>query len=58
MKRFNIHIVRSKNFKKEQENYMYRVIHGIKVNEPIDKYNHLWDASGYACQHELRINLK
>ena len=54
MKRFKIHIVRNLNFRKEQENYKYRVIQGIKLNEPEDKWNHLWDASGYACQHELR----
>ena len=54
VKRYKIHIVRDPNFRKEQENYRYRVIQGITLNEPIDKYNHLWDATGGACQHELR----
>lgn len=54
MNRFNIHIVYSPEFKKEQENYCYRTIHGIAVNEPIDKFNHAFDASRYFCLSELR----
>lgn len=45
--KFNIHIVRDSDFRKEQENYKYREINGIKLNEPIDKFNHLWDATRY-----------
>lgn len=54
--RYNIHIVRDSDFEKEQKNYFYREINGIKTNEPDpnSKYCHLWDATGYACQHELR----
>jgi phage terminase large subunit len=54
IKRFKIHIVRDPDFKKEQENYRYRLINGIKLNQPVDDNNHLWDAVGYMCQHELR----
>lgn len=54
IKRYKIHIVKNADFRKEQENYRYRVIQGITLNEPVDAYNHLWDATGYACQHELR----
>lgn len=54
MKRYNIHLVRDIDVRKEQENYIYKEINGIRLNEPIDNYNHFWDASGYACQHELR----
>jgi PBSX family phage terminase large subunit len=52
--RFNIHIVHNLNAKKEQENYMWRLIQGIKVNEPVDAYNHMWDALRYAAFMELR----
>jgi PBSX family phage terminase large subunit len=54
IKRYKIHIVRDPDFKKEQENYRYRMINGIKLNEPIDGYDHLFSGCGYACQHELR----
>lgn len=56
IKRYKIHIVKSENFIKEQENYKYRTVQGIQTNEPVDAFNHLWDATGYACQHELRDN--
>lgn len=57
IKRYDLHIVYSKEAKIEQENYSYRVIHGIQIEEPIDKFNHFWDALGYAVQHELRHEL-
>lgn len=53
MKRFSLNIVNCDDFKTEQANYAWRTIQGIMINEPIDKYNHLWDASRYACQMEL-----
>lgn len=53
MKRFSLNIVKSDNWRKEQANYAWRTINGIQVNEPIDGYNHLWDASRYGCQMEL-----
>ena len=57
IKRYDLYIVYSKEAKIEQENYSYRVIHGIQIEEPIDKFNHFWDALGYAVQHELRHEL-
>lgn len=53
MKRYRLNIVRSVNFKKEAENYKWREINGISLNEPVDEFNHLWDASRYGCQMEL-----
>jgi PBSX family phage terminase large subunit len=53
MKRFTLNIVSSPNFPKEQAKYAWRTIQGIQVNEPIDQYNHLWDASRYGSQMEL-----
>ena len=47
MKKYKIHIVRNVNAKREQENYKWREINGISINEPLDKYNHMWDSAGY-----------
>lgn len=34
--------------RKEAENYKFREINGIAINQPIDKWNHFWDATRYA----------
>jgi len=52
-----IHIVRDNDFRTEQENYKYKEINGIKLNEPIDDYNHLWDATRYGVFMDLRHHL-
>jgi intein/homing endonuclease len=44
LKKHKIHLVRNVNFKREQENYKWREINGICVNEPIDKFNHCFEA--------------
>lgn len=51
MKRKRINIVRNVNAKREAENYKYREIHGIIVNEPVDNHNHFWDATRYPHMH-------
>ena len=54
MKRKRIHIVRSKNealyqaAKKEVENYRFKEVNGMLINQPVDKHNHNFDASRYA----------
>jgi len=53
MKRYRLNIVRSVNFKREADNYKWREINGIPLNEPVDQFNHLWDASRYGAQMEL-----
>jgi len=53
MKRYRLNIVRSANFKKEADNYAWRSINGIQVNEPIGEFEHLWSAARYGCQMEL-----
>lgn len=55
LKKFNIHIVRDIDFRKEQENFCYRVVDGIQLSETIKKYDHLWSASGYSCVGDFRI---
>jgi phage terminase large subunit len=47
VKNFKIHIVRDPDAKKEVNNYKWRSINGIQLNEPVDKYNHMWDAIRY-----------
>ena len=47
-KRINIvknHLYRE--IKKERENYRFKEINGISINQPIDAFNHFWDASRY-----------
>jgi hypothetical protein len=34
--------------RKEAENYKMKTINGIAINQPIDKFNHFWDAARYA----------
>jgi len=51
MKKKRIHIIKSNLWQKakiEQENYKMKEIHGIAINQPIDKFNHFWDAARYA----------
>lgn len=48
IKKFNIHIVQDLDFKREQENFCYRVVDGIQLSETIDKYDDCWSAGGYS----------
>ena len=50
MKSKKIHIVINHLHKfalKEQQNYRMKEINGIAINQPIDKFNHLWDSARY-----------
>jgi PBSX family phage terminase large subunit len=58
LKEYRIHIVRTTNFKKEQEHYRWRTVNGIKVNQPIDRYNHLWDALRYNIMGASKLSRK
>lgn len=61
MKQCKIHIVKSSLYreaKKEQENYMFKEVNGILINQPKDSYNHFWDSSRYArMSHESSGNI-
>lgn len=51
MKQKKIHVVKNYLFhhaKREQENYRFKEVNGIQINQPIDDFNHLWDAARYA----------
>ena len=50
MKKKKIHVVKNrlwKHVKKERENYKWKEINGIMINQPIDKYNHFFDGARY-----------
>ena len=50
MKEKRINIVKNDLYhhaKKEQENYRLKLVNGIAINQPIDKFNHFWDAARY-----------
>lgn len=50
MKKKKLHCVKNhlwKSVKKERENYKFKEINGILINQPIDKYNHCFDAVRY-----------
>jgi len=49
LKCFKLHIVEDEDFRNEQENYKWKKVNGISLNEPVDGYNHLWDATRYAA---------
>lgn len=50
MKEKKIHIVRNRYYeqaKAEQQNYRWKEVQGIQINQPIDAFNHMWDAIRY-----------
>jgi PBSX family phage terminase large subunit len=54
LSRFNIHIVKDPDFRREQENFSYRVVDGKQLSETIKKFDHLWSASGYLAVGDFR----
>lgn len=62
MKRKRINIVKndlSHFAQKEAENYRFKEINGMTINQPNDKYNHFWDSVRYAhiAYNNSNINL-
>ena len=51
---FKVHAVRDADFRKEQENYKRKEINGIVLDEPIDGFNHIWEATRYAVMGQFR----
>ncbi len=52
MNRKTIHIIKGNDrlwekAKLERENYIWKTIDGHKIHQPIDKFNHFWDAARY-----------
>lgn len=57
LKSYRLHFVNDTDLRRELENYKYRTINGIRLDEPIDDYDHAIDAMIYATMHELRFNV-
>ncbi|MFD2592306.1 phage terminase large subunit [Aquimarina hainanensis] len=61
MKKKKIHCVKNrfwKDVKTERENYRFKEVQGIQINQPIDKYNHIWDAVRYGhIAHNTQVEL-
>jgi len=50
MNEYHIYIIKNNlvNFaRKEQESYRWKMINGIKINQPIDEFDHFWNAARY-----------
>ena len=56
IKRFNIHMVKDPDLRKEQENFCYRVVDGITLSETIKKHDHALSAIGYSVIGDFRID--
>ena len=54
MKNYRIHIVDHPAARKEQQNYVYDNVRGIKLDKPIDDFNHFWDAARIAVISHIR----
>jgi phage terminase large subunit len=57
MKNYKINIVKNKHYHsvlKEQTNYKFREVNGIRLDEPIDDFNHFWDGARYPVMSNLR----
>ena len=61
MKSKKIHIVKSNlygKFKKEQENYRFKTVNGILINQPIDGHDHAFSSGRYAhMSHAINESL-
>lgn len=54
LKSYKIHLVKNTDVQKEQENYAWRQINGISLDEPVDGFNHFWDSARYVTMFRFR----
>lgn len=54
LKQHHLHAVRDADLGREFNNYKWREIGGVRLNEPIDDFNHALDAARYAALSEFR----
>ena len=54
IKQHRLHAVRDADLSREFNNYKWREIGGVRLNEPIDDFNHALDAARYAALSEFR----
>lgn len=55
IKTHKIHLVNHPAAKKEQANYKYRTVDGQPTDDPIDDFNHFWDAVRMVVISNIRI---
>lgn len=53
MKKYKIYLIDSPEWRAEQGGYVFKEVNGIKLDEPADGQNHLWDAARYAVMSNL-----
>jgi phage terminase large subunit len=53
-KSYKLHAVRDVNLKKEYDNYKWREVGGVVLNEPVKGYDHAMDAKRYAITMQWR----
>jgi phage terminase large subunit len=58
VKRFKLHIVDSKAARKEQQNYKYAEVNGIKLDKPAKGNDHFWDTVRYVALSKLRFHFE
>jgi hypothetical protein len=61
MKSHKIHIVKNdlwRKFQLEQENYRFKEVNGILINQPIDGHDHAFSAARYALMSHALDNLE
>ena len=54
-----IHIVKNhlyEEVKPETENYIWKTVNGIPINQPIDAWNHFWDSSKYGHMSHSKLS--
>ena len=54
IKKFKIHLVDHPAVRKEQSNYRYREVQGIRLDEPVDDHNHFWDQLRMSLMSNIR----
>ena len=58
MKNYRMHVLKNRFYEdvlKEMTNYRHREVNGIRLEEPIDDFNHFIDAARYAAISNLRF---
>ncbi len=54
LKSYKLHIVRDADWRREADNYKWREVGGIRLNEPVKAFNHLFDSLRYCAMMEFR----
>ena len=54
LNKFKLNFIDSPELRREQANYCYKVVQGIQLNDPIDKWNHIFDAARYTAMVNIR----